>query len=1456
MSAPPSTPDTPGRQPRDAPSTPAVEPPSRLRHLVLVAIPLAVILGVVAVTYVFYTRHREQYFTQRYVRALAALAEQTEGAIVGLDSAVHQAENEWAKQADQASIPCDASHCLILDLLDQQLKLVPIAFSPEPAPFSGYRPSDRPPGVLARTKLDRLQQSTVTRRRAPTTIEHPPVETADSTLYFCRATPTAVKEAPAGSCDWLRQRDWWCAEKDLSALLAPLIDGSALEHLDLFVVDEHGKTLFERGNSGLRLAALAEKEDVVPAGKDAAPAPPRLPTLAEVRSSTLVRGVEVDGIPYKLFSQPIRLKAGDDAQYATWAVGVLVPLDGLQGDTQRMPLAVMAGVPLLCLLALLALPFLQLATAGAREPLTRFTVYGLALSSVVGTALLTLGGLDWYAYGSVGERVDSELRAVARALQAGFQDELRAAYGVLVTFRDQRVQVRPGNLLQQGYIVCTGVLDKDGKDDNCDAVEGLTKPHLSDFQPTFDSYPAFDILLLAGNDGWQREKWTTAKTITPVFQMDHYGAFTDVMSGRLLPSPGADGVAAQGVTSDGGLALNVMTSPNTGQVLTVLSVPIVDGRDGAPPRGVAMMIPKLLSLVDPIMPPDTGFAVMDNNGRVVFHSQQSRRLYENFFAEASGELPLRSAVFARRAGFFDLDYHGRPQRAFVQPLPDTSWSLVVYRSQDTLRTFNFEAVSVALLCFLGCVAGYVLWLLVARGLLGPGLRPSLWPDPQCTARYLCLGAALLLLAGWTGWVVYAFDGADTVLAAILAPLIALSLVVVGLMPGRGRSGWGWLLALVVLAGLIAVGAAIAAHVGGSLVWVGIAGLLLASLASWEPTWLGSSPAGSRRFVPAYVGVLVALLINLAVLPMAALFEDAFDLGVEALTHVRQLALAETMAAHQQRLQDEYRKIPNGALPLGFWRAKKWDRLTVAPLLQRADAAPTDQGTTPAIADGDVAPTPIEASVCRRIKKWFPEVCRDVPVDGHDPTCGSAGGPRAPGNLLAERCHVLGHHPSAAVVTALPVYGQDALELRQAVYRRGSDCSWGPVGDDGAISVQPPFVPLAPVLPAEYRVADAEPTWPQSGLRRGLFAAIGLVLLLTAWGVLRWLVARVFCLDAWENRPAAAGAAPAEGGYYLRPSAALHERLVCAVHAVDGTVVDLRTLSGPAELPQRVAHRVGGRVLIAHLEHGLDDPAWNKQKLATLEDLVLRRALPIDLTTELDVLPYFTRRLNSDADPADASYVSADEMARWAQVLASLDQHRADLPPAPLPPRPGESETLRLECRWTPQLRAIEATLRADQRWTGLSRLALIRHIGELANAHYRTLWASLTDEERLVLYHLATRGFVNPKKGELARRLMQRGLIRRGPALHLMNESFRQFVLSIEDRATIRGWERAAGTSTWQWVRNGVMAVAVVGGVFLFLTQPDAYAKWVGLLAALTTVGGGMTQVLGLFQGSKRAAGA
>lgn len=160
------------------------------------------------------------------------------------------------------------------------------------------------------------------------------------------------------------------------------------------------------------------------------------------------------------------------------------------------------------------------------------------------------------------------------------------------------------------------------------------------------------------------------------------------------------------------------------------------------------------------------------------------------------------------------------------------------------------------------------------------------------------------------------------------------------------------------------------------------------------------------------------------------------------------------------------------------------------------------------------------------------------------------------------------------------------------------------------------------------------------------------------------------------------------------------------------------------------------------------------------------------------------------------------------------------------------------------------------RWTPFSSTspdAIIEQVRDSARAHYRSLWSLLTDEERLVLIHLAKEGFVNPRNWRTVGRLINKGLIRRTPALHVMNESFRRFVTNEESDKQVKDWEHASGASPWSTTRSIILSVAIVGGVFFALTQPEVLSQWVGALTAVGGAAATVANLFGFFRGTRAA---
>ena len=104
------------------------------------------------------------------------------------------------------------------------------------------------------------------------------------------------------------------------------------------------------------------------------------------------------------------------------------------------------------------------------------------------------------------------------------------------------------------------------------------------------------------------------------------------------------------------------------------------------------------------------------------------------------------------------------------------------------------------------------------------------------------------------------------------------------------------------------------------------------------------------------------------------------------------------------------------------------------------------------------------------------------------------------------------------------------------------------------------------------------------------------------------------------------------------------------------------------------------------------------------------------------------------------------------------------------------------------------------------------------------------------------------------RRLMQRGLVARDPALRLMDESFRRFVISVSHGEDIDAWRQAGGGSTWELIKVPILLVLLAILLFLFLTQKELYDSTISLVSALTAGVAILFRFLGMFQ--KSGAGA
>lgn len=97
---------------------------------------------------------------------------------------------------------------------------------------------------------------------------------------------------------------------------------------------------------------------------------------------------------------------------------------------------------------------------------------------------------------------------------------------------------------------------------------------------------------------------------------------------------------------------------------------------------VSAMTSKLHSVIDPILPAGYGFAIIDEEGNVKFHSDGDRVLQENFLDETDNAADIRSAIFARIPASTNLKYRNLAHQAYIQPINAMPLFLVTFYSKE------------------------------------------------------------------------------------------------------------------------------------------------------------------------------------------------------------------------------------------------------------------------------------------------------------------------------------------------------------------------------------------------------------------------------------------------------------------------------------------------------------------------------------------------------------------------------------------------------------------------------------------------------------------------------------------------------------------------------------------------------------------------------------------------------
>jgi hypothetical protein len=925
----------------------------------------------------------------------------------------------------------------------------------------------------------------------------------------------------------------------------------------------------------------------------------------------------------------------------------------------------------------------------------------------------------------------------------------------------------------------------------------------TDMSVSSDPYPYFDSAFWADKDGLQLHKVDVRSGAAPLIKISSRPYFKRVLS-----------------STDGNRYVEPILTKSTDEFEVDLAGLVDMGdrlnRDGNIKVEVLSLRP--MSLVDPVLPPGYRFALIDADCNVLFHSDSHRNMREDFCENSKDKDELKPWFFSGVNTWLDISYEGRTERAYLTSLGwpyfalegntaasnTTQVFLLVFQEPELPLTLN---LAVVLVCSILMGAYFAIAVLVAiiylvvRQARGRVYIPQfLFPQQKHALAYieLFVSNVIILLFFWKLYprLYEAPLLALTLSVAVVSILLTISRIA---FPDRGPLILGGSLAAIIV-----------------IFW--------AFWAIYRLTLPAPDPAEPPdwELVRALLGaasLLAFLLAGRVRIWIARILPDGARSWIRDAKGILQKRFDETAKKHFGKayvLAMLCAIVAAGLVPcVGFFKysydaiaelALKRDEIDLSErLIRRRDRIMDNHVQV----KGGAQPL-----INRRIDENWDLYYGDQFAVHNGNTCEEPSGRLDFVNVAIERAianALLGFTlPTNEVGAQMSKLGVASSEDEENNWERSwKECT------------ATKFQLLWNGSPrwGNKAVVATYPDW--QGLR-GL-QRVFLVLLWVGLGCwLAIIVKQIFfagladvVLSEDEKWPPADGIK--QNYLVIQPPA-----------SCGGPETEITTLQSCSRIDARVELKKmvekesyepnfddkNGVLILDHFAFSIKDLSYNQARLTLLEALLCKPGLKLVIIAAID-LPYF---LTNDA----TEVLSVGDSARTRRLL--LD-------------------------RW--------ATAFSTFKKVRL-KVSSINEFSEGCSAHqldscYSALWGGLSSSERLVLHQLARDGWANPKNLVAIQQLESKQLIRRKPMYRIINESFRQFVLSPEHSEEMAQWEKLEKQSTWHVVKFGVITIGIGFAAWLLYSQAAFSQNVVGYIAAIATLLTAAGNLFGRSGGSKSA---
>ena len=378
--------------------------------------------------------------------------------------------------------------------------------------------------------------------------------------------------------------------------------------------------------------------------------------------------IELQDQSYRVFIQPIVL-----GQHVYYLAGLVRSDVMVKKARQINPHLFFAGIVIIIFL-LINMPLFKLFLINRYERLKTSDAVQVSLTLIMGGSLLVLILLNAYEHlVNENKKSEKELKTLSEHISANLDVELDSIINEMVDIKVEKLICDQTQLAKHTFVF---------------------DPNSPEYK--LNSYPNINEFLFINKDGMVQQfisyDFNDEKLDSRLYNLNYRDYFSIVNDhlGWHYARRGLKNFYIQSIYS---------WSKGTGEAAISVTADEING-DSSKCFAVAAITAPLTAVMNTILPEGFGFAVIDNNGSVIFHSDSRKNLMENLIDETDTNLRLKVSIDNRVAEWINIDYNEQSYKAYVAPRKDLPFFLVTFYDKQLSREKNARIINYTFLFLL------------------------------------------------------------------------------------------------------------------------------------------------------------------------------------------------------------------------------------------------------------------------------------------------------------------------------------------------------------------------------------------------------------------------------------------------------------------------------------------------------------------------------------------------------------------------------------------------------------------------------------------------------------------------------------------------------------------------------------------------------------------------------------